>query len=146
MTPRWRREANRPGKGPGVAGDATMDLCVCDHCGWLAFASEAMLDPPAEADRPICPTCWDAGWVAGVRPWLGSLVEAVCPPDPSPRARKPLIFWTDEEWAIAERTERFRDAHERAPVTFDTGIAGRRQGGFDWMREPFRVKGESCDD
>lgn len=112
-------------------------IFICDWCHWEGSEQDAIRHP--RHDYLVCPDCWAEGYDAQVREKRGSLMEVLAPPDPLPRHPKAMIDWTDEEWAINERTERFRLAHESAPVFVKTTVSNARQGGFDFMREEFRV-------
>lgn len=118
--------------------DPARPTLVCDHCGWTGDPA-GLLSHPRLGDG-VCPDCWRDGYETRPRDRMGPLVEAICGGEsPPPRERKALIDWSDEEWEVADRTERARLAHERSAVLLKTSIEGARQGGFDFLREEFKV-------
>jgi hypothetical protein len=114
---------------------------VCDSCGWTGTATTA--PPHPRLDAVVCPDCWAEGFETAVRERLGGLMEALAPGDPAPRVPKAMVDWSEEEWAIAGRIARAKEAHERSDVLLKTNIEGRKQHGFDFMREEFKVKARS---
>jgi hypothetical protein len=111
---------------------------ICDHCQWTG--PEENLFPHPREEYGLCPDCWKDGFEARARVKLGSLYEAMIDVEKYPRLPKACIDYTDEEWEIAARIAHFKAAHESAPVLLEAGIEGARQGGFDFMREEFRVQ------
>jgi hypothetical protein len=112
---------------------------MCDHCGWTGGVGDQVVHP-REGDG-VRPWCWAEGFETRPRKLMGPLIEAVLGPEleKAPRTPKALIDMTDEEWDVAIRTEGARAAHERADVRLESGIEGKDQLGFGFMREEFRV-------
>jgi hypothetical protein len=109
----------------------------CDHCDWQGAEADQL--PHPRLGYSVCPWCWEDGYETCPRALWGPLMEACLEPEPTPRVRKPLIDWTEEEFETAARIQRAKAAHETSLVRLKTRVKGAAQIGFGFMREEFRV-------